>query len=111
MSKKNIVIYYLIHLNFIRMSYPTFTFLLSLSIALLVITLLFSLDHNVITADTNDANAVKHHNNHHEDDSKSYTEHKIILDPNLSHSASLPQKFRIAMLLFLTIVIMLKQQS
>ena len=67
----------------------TFTFLLCLSIALLVTTLLFSLDHNGITADTiYTANAVKHHNHHQEKDSKSNTEHKIILDPNLPHSSS-----------------------
>jgi peptidoglycan/xylan/chitin deacetylase (PgdA/CDA1 family) len=87
-SKINIVIYNLIHRNFIRISYLNFTFLLSLCIALLVTTLLFSLDHNGITSDTTDANAVKHHNHHHEEDIKSHTEHKIILDPNLPHTSS-----------------------
>jgi len=89
MSKTNIDIYNLNHLNFLNISYLTFTFLLSLSIALLVTTLLLSLDHNGITADNADnANAVKHHNHNHEQDSKSHTEHKIILESNLPHSSS-----------------------
>jgi peptidoglycan/xylan/chitin deacetylase (PgdA/CDA1 family) len=88
MSKITIVLYNLIHLNFLKISYLTFTFLLSLSIALLVTTLLFSLDHNGITSVNTDANAVKHHNHHQEEDIKSHTEHKIILDPNLPHSSS-----------------------